>query len=414
MGKDSDREEAFGGPGIPPRWTHAAKDGVGTAYASSSRLWFTLWNGIVTEVYYPTVDRPQLRDLQFLVTDGETFFHEEKRHLRSMTERLSHHVLGYRITNTDPEGRYSLVKEVLSDPHLPCLLVNTILSGEEPFLKRLRLYALCAPHLGMGGWGNNARVMEIAGRKILTAEKDGVWLALAATVPFSRLSCGYVGRSDGWTDLAVDYRMDWEFDRATDGTSPSPANWTLATDGSSRWGSLSAMASTALRPRSWNPSPFPSRSTGNGSRNSGTGHVGGSFRSKRRRPTAGTCITGATASFSPTRTKPSPGLHRFAVHPVGRSQGRQGPGRIPPCLDEGHGQHRHGPPRRGEHRVALARPDLPGRKPARRRRVFPELLDRRRAVLAGDPARRGGVPHPAWRGACCARATSGTSTPIRW
>ena len=217
MGADTGRNEAFGGPGIPPRWTHAAKDGVGTAYASSSRLWFTVWNGVVTEVYYPTVDRPQLRDLQFLVTDGESFFHEEKRHLRSATERFSHHGLGYRITNADPEGRYSLVKEVLSDPHLPCLLVNATLSGEASFLKRLRLYALCAPHLGMGGSGNNGCVSEIAGRRILTAEKDGVWLALAATVPFSRLSCGYVGQSDGWTDLAVGYRMDWEFDRAADG-----------------------------------------------------------------------------------------------------------------------------------------------------------------------------------------------------
>jgi len=217
MGKDPDRNEAFGGPGIPPRWTHGAKDGIGTAYASSSRLWFTIWNGVVTEVYYPTVDRPQLRDLQFLITDGESFFHEEKRHLRSATERLSHHVLGYRIANSDPEGRYSIAKVILSDPHLPCLLVGTTLSGEESFLKRLRLYALCAPHLGMGGWGNNARVVEIAGRKILTAEKDGIWLALAATVPFSRLSCGYVGKSDGWTDLAVDYRMKWEFDRATNG-----------------------------------------------------------------------------------------------------------------------------------------------------------------------------------------------------
>jgi len=217
MGKDPDRKEAFGKPGIPPRWTHGAKDGVGTAYASSSRLWFTVWNGVVTEVYYPTVDRPQLRDLQFLATDGESFFHEEKRHLHSVTERISHHVLGYRITNCDPEGRYSIVKEVLSDPHLPCLLVNTTLSGEESFLERLRLYALCAPHLGGGGWGNNGSVVEIAGRKILAAEKDGVWLALAATVPFSRLSCGYVGQSDGWTDLAAGYRMDWEFDRATDG-----------------------------------------------------------------------------------------------------------------------------------------------------------------------------------------------------
>src|SRR5205085_2646730 len=51
---------AFGRPGIEPRWTHGDKDGVGTAYSASSRIWFTLWNGIITEVYYPTVDHPQI------------------------------------------------------------------------------------------------------------------------------------------------------------------------------------------------------------------------------------------------------------------------------------------------------------------------------------------------------------------
>ena len=59
---------AFGQPGIEPRWTHGDKDGVGTAFAASSRIWFTLWNGVITEVYYPTVDRPQIRDFQFLIT----------------------------------------------------------------------------------------------------------------------------------------------------------------------------------------------------------------------------------------------------------------------------------------------------------------------------------------------------------
>ena len=68
-------KEAFGKPGIEPRWTHSNKAGVGTAYSASSHLWFTIWNGIVTEVYFPTVDQPQLRDLQYLVTDGKTFFH---------------------------------------------------------------------------------------------------------------------------------------------------------------------------------------------------------------------------------------------------------------------------------------------------------------------------------------------------
>jgi len=197
MAKFSGSRVAFGRPGIEPRWTQGSKDGVGTAYSADSRAWFTLWNGVVTEVYYPTIDRPQSRDLQYLVTDGESFFHEEKRHLISKVERLSDHALNYCITNTDPDGRYALVKEVITDPHLPCVLQHTRLKGDKPFLSRLRIYALCAPHLEVGGWGNNAYVVEVAGREILTAEKGGVWLALAATVPFRRLSCGYVGQSDG-------------------------------------------------------------------------------------------------------------------------------------------------------------------------------------------------------------------------
>ena len=70
---------APGGPGIEPRWTRGAKVAAGTAYSTSSRVWYTLDAGCVTEVYYPTIDSPQIRDLQFLVTDGVTFFHDERR-----------------------------------------------------------------------------------------------------------------------------------------------------------------------------------------------------------------------------------------------------------------------------------------------------------------------------------------------
>ena len=209
--------KAFGWPGIEPRWTHGGKDGVGTAYAASSRVWFTFWNGIVTEVYYPTVDRPQLRDLQYLITDGTSFFHDEKRDLKSTLERLADHVLGYRCTNSDPGGHYAIVKEIIADPHLACILQHTKLTGDESFLSKLRLYALCAPHLEVGGWGNNGTVARVAGRTVLLAERKGTWLALAATVPFSRVSCGYVGKSDGWTDLSGNFQMDWEFDHAPDG-----------------------------------------------------------------------------------------------------------------------------------------------------------------------------------------------------
>jgi glucoamylase len=160
---------------------------VGTAFAASSRIWFTLWNGVITEVYYPTVDRPQIRDLQFLVTDGETFFHEERHDLKSKCERLSEHALGYRQTNEDPGGRYTIVKEIIADPHLPCVLQRVQLTGDEAFISKLRLYALCAPHLQVGGWNNNGYVIEVAGRKILMACKEGIWLALAARCNFLAL-----------------------------------------------------------------------------------------------------------------------------------------------------------------------------------------------------------------------------------
>src|SRR5208283_4265773 len=75
--------EAFGSPGLTPRWTSSVKDAIGTAYSASSRIWFTCSHGILNEIYHPTIDRAQVRDMEFLITDGETFVHEEKRDLES-------------------------------------------------------------------------------------------------------------------------------------------------------------------------------------------------------------------------------------------------------------------------------------------------------------------------------------------
>jgi glucoamylase len=206
---------AFGWPGLEPRWTRGDKDGIGTAYSAASRIWFTLWNGIVTEVYYPTVDSPQMRDVQLLFTDGESFFHQETRYLETRIERMPS-CLGYRIEGKDPEGRYTYEKEVISDPHLPCLLQRVRVKAKE-WRSRLKTYVLCAPHLDVGGSGNNAYVVQSCGREVLVAEKNGTWLALGCNVPFSRLSVGYVGASDGWTDLAQGFRFDWQFDQALNG-----------------------------------------------------------------------------------------------------------------------------------------------------------------------------------------------------
>ncbi|HET6948531.1 MAG TPA: glycoside hydrolase family 15 protein, partial [bacterium] len=208
---------AFGQPGIAPRWTRSAKDAVGTAYATSSRVWFTMSRGMLNEVYYPTVDRPQIRDLQYLITDGRTFFHDERRHLKCTHEYLDSHSLGVRVTNVDPEGHYRIEKEIITSPHQACVLIRTRVITLDGPLQTPRLFALLAPHLDGGGGGNSGFVAVQGGREVLVAHKGGVWLALAATIPFLRRSCGYVGRSDGWTDLAENFEMDWEFDAAVDG-----------------------------------------------------------------------------------------------------------------------------------------------------------------------------------------------------
>src|SRR6516164_215825 len=116
---------AFGAPGIEPRWTSSAKEGLGTAYSRSSQLWFTLSHGIINEIYFPTVDQPNTRDFELLISDGETFCHEEKRDLLDQIDYPCHDVLLYRLTNTERGGRYQVIKDVLADPERSVLLVHT-------------------------------------------------------------------------------------------------------------------------------------------------------------------------------------------------------------------------------------------------------------------------------------------------
>ena len=209
--------EAFGAPGLGPRWTSSVKDAVVTAYAGSSRVWFTCSHGILNEIYHPTIDHPQVRDMGFLITDGETFAHEEKRDLQTTFEYIDPEALGVRYVNRDPEGRYSLTKEIICDPHHGVVLTRVRLEGREDLVPRLKVYALLAPHLNGGGAGNSARAMDLAGHKVLLAWRDEWSLVMTASCGFSRVSCGFVGASDGWQDVMQNFRMDWEFGSATNG-----------------------------------------------------------------------------------------------------------------------------------------------------------------------------------------------------
>ena len=210
-------DAAPGGPGMPPRWTRGAKDAVGTAYSTASRVWYTIAAGILTEVFYPTIDTPQIRDLQFLVTDGRTFFHDERRNTVSTIDCVDEASLGFEIVNVGDEARYTLRKTVIGDPHQDCVLMRTRLEAAPDLLKELQLYVLCAPHLEIGGWHNSAEVLDTKAGRIIVAFKGGTWMALGATVPLTRCACGFVGVNDGWTDLHDNRTLDWQYAAAYDG-----------------------------------------------------------------------------------------------------------------------------------------------------------------------------------------------------
>lgn len=228
--------EAFGRPGIEPKWTSSSKEGIGTSLSESSPVWFTLAYGIINEIYYPRVDCANTRDAQYLISDGKTFFHEEKRDLHHHLEYADERSLHFRQTNSDPGGRYRLVKETLTDSRAPVVLIRTRYEVLQPGAKNYKLHILVAPHLGNQGMGNNGRAMTIDGRECLVAERSGTALAVVASVPFLKRSCGFVGASDGWTDLRDNMRMEWEFETATDGNialmgqldTSQAREWTLA------------------------------------------------------------------------------------------------------------------------------------------------------------------------------------------
>ena len=208
---------APGWPGIPGRWTSSAKSGIGTAANRESRVWFTISHGILNEVYYPRVDHACTRDLGFIVTDGRTFFSEEKRDARSDTGTVAPGVPAYLIRNTAADGRYRIEKDVLTDPRRDVVLQRVRFVPLQGQLADYRLFVLLAPHLANHASGNTAWAGDYKGTPMLFAERDGSALALASSVPWRARSAGFVGVSDGWQQLQANGCLIAAYERAENG-----------------------------------------------------------------------------------------------------------------------------------------------------------------------------------------------------
>ena len=213
----SEENAAPGWPGIAPRWTSSAKEGVGTSASSQSRVWFTISHGILNEVYYPRIDQANTRDMEFLVADGDEYFSEEKRDTNRRIAPLEQGVPGYRLVNSCKRGRYRMTKIVITDPERDVLLQRVHFEVGKDRVEDYGVYALLAPHIGNRGYGNNGWIGNYKGTRMLFAQREGVSLALACSTPFKKMSCGYVGVSDGWQDINANKKMSWEYSSASNG-----------------------------------------------------------------------------------------------------------------------------------------------------------------------------------------------------
>jgi glucoamylase len=202
-------EEAPGVPGIASAWTTGAKEGLGTSTTIDSKIWYTIQQGILGEVYYPKVDVPNVQDLQFIVTDGSTFVDLERDATAHKVILLDKQALTYRQVNTKAD-LYRITKTYVTDVARPTLLIETrfqALSG-GPY----QLYVLYNPSLRNSGMGDTAAT---SGNALVASDGD-VASALLSSSGFVKTSNGYSGTpSDGYQDLRTHGSLNSQFDSAS-------------------------------------------------------------------------------------------------------------------------------------------------------------------------------------------------------
>src|SRR5437764_11447954 len=105
------------GPGALSHFDLARKDCLGTARNTTSKVWFTIANGVLSDVYYPTIDNTNVETLQYIVTDGSTFTDLQTDDTTYTVQSLSKNSndLDCEVTTTAKRGTYRIVTDYLTD-----------------------------------------------------------------------------------------------------------------------------------------------------------------------------------------------------------------------------------------------------------------------------------------------------------
>src|SRR5664279_691151 len=227
------------GPGAMSHFDLARKDCLGTARNSTSKVWFTVANGVLSDVYYPTIDNTNNETLQFVVTDGSTFTDLQTRDMTYQVSALDDSGMSCRVTSTAKSGRYTLTTDYFTDPQRNSVVLSTRLKATTGNA-RYQLYARFDGTInGNGGGGSvntnggadDAVIDTSAGSPVPVsfdtvtttnaANRDyatPVYAALRADRPFLAASSGFAGTaSDGLAQLDTDRSLATTYPTATHG-----------------------------------------------------------------------------------------------------------------------------------------------------------------------------------------------------
>ncbi len=145
-----------GAPGALSHFDLARKDCFGTARNTTSKVWFTVAGGVLSDVYYPTIDNTNVETLRYVVTDGSTFTDVQGRDMTYTVAPIAGTGgMGCRIVTTANSGKYSITTDYVTDPAQNALLMKVAFKVNAPDL--LRLYLRFDPTVngnGGGGGGN--------------------------------------------------------------------------------------------------------------------------------------------------------------------------------------------------------------------------------------------------------------------
>src|SRR4051812_5896524 len=208
--------DAAGAPGALSHFDLARKDCVGTARNTTSKVWYTVANGVLSDVYAPTVDNTNVETLQFAVTDGSTFTDLQTRDMTYTVQALDPTGMTCRVTSTPRRGGYSLVTDYLTDPQRSSVVIRTQLQGPGS-LKLFVRYDATVNGNGGGGPANGGAddaTVDPATTALVSSDTNTVTnavnrtyavptaMALSADRPFPEASSGYAGTaSDGLSQL---------------------------------------------------------------------------------------------------------------------------------------------------------------------------------------------------------------------